>query len=134
MKRAETLFRALANEIRLRILNLLIERPLCVCEIVSILGMPYSRLSNHLSILKKVSLAEERKVGWWVQYSLRPVEARTARALLLKVVAGFRLQDALFRKDLKALRSDGLNRPPEEICRQMMCRRDSSAVRKKVKN
>lgn len=61
-------FKALADETRLRILNLLYKKELNVNEIVSILNMGQSRISRHLKILSDSSLIISRKDGLWVFY------------------------------------------------------------------
>jgi ArsR family transcriptional regulator len=61
-------FKALGDETRLRILNLLRLNELHVNEIVAILGMGQSRISRHLKILSEVSLITSRKDGLWVFY------------------------------------------------------------------
>jgi len=61
-------FKALADETRLRILNLLNGNELHVNEIVGILGMGQSRISRHLKILSDASLITSRKDGLWVFY------------------------------------------------------------------
>lgn len=61
-------FKALADETRLRIMNLLYKKELNVNEIVSILGMGQSRISRHLKILTDTSLVSFRKDGLWVFY------------------------------------------------------------------
>jgi ArsR family transcriptional regulator len=63
-----TYFKALADETRLRILNLLYKKELNVNEIVSILNMGQSRISRHLKILSDSSLIISRKDGLWVFY------------------------------------------------------------------
>lgn len=61
-------FKALSDETRLRIVNLLIKKELNVNEIVSILNMGQSRISRHLKILSDSSLINSRKDGLWVFY------------------------------------------------------------------
>ncbi len=61
-------FKALSDETRLRVLNLLYKKELNVNEIVSILNMGQSRISRHLKILSDTSLIFSRKDGLWVFY------------------------------------------------------------------
>lgn len=72
MQRAVELFKALGDETRLRILNLLTEREVCVCEIVEILKLGQSKVSRHLATLKHASLVDCRRDGMWVIYFLAP--------------------------------------------------------------
>ena len=64
------LFKALADETRLRILNLLCRRELCVCQIVEILDMGQSKVSRHLAHLRYAGLVNDRREGAWVYYAL----------------------------------------------------------------
>ncbi len=64
------IFKAAADPSRLRILKLLREGELCVCEIMTALDRPQSSTSHHLSILKDAGLIKERKVGKWSHYRL----------------------------------------------------------------
>ncbi len=64
------LFRALADPFRLKILALLAVQPLCVCVIRSVLEISDSRLSYHLSILKKAGLIAGEQSGTWIIYRL----------------------------------------------------------------
>ncbi|GAA5263214.1 ArsR/SmtB family transcription factor [Methanocalculus sp. MC3] len=67
---AASLFRALADPFRLKILALLAVQPLCVCVIRSVLEISDSRLSYHLSILKKAGLIAGGQSGTWIIYRL----------------------------------------------------------------
>jgi len=64
------LFKALADETRLRILSLLNMREMCVCEIMVALDLTQPTASHHLGILEKAGLIKDRKEGKWVFYSI----------------------------------------------------------------
>lgn len=64
------LLKALADETRIRILNLLREEKLCVCEMEVILGISQSNASRHLNKLKMAKIIVCEKKGQWVYYSL----------------------------------------------------------------
>jgi len=63
-------FKALSDDTRLRIVNLLLQREFCVCEIQDILRMSEPRISRHLKILKDAGLIECRKEGKWYFYKI----------------------------------------------------------------
>lgn len=63
-------FKALGDETRIRLLKLLQERELCVCELMQALNMTQSRVSRNLGILKNAGLVKDRRDGLWVHYSL----------------------------------------------------------------
>ena len=64
------LFKALGDETRLRILNLLLRGELCVCDIMKILEMGQSKVSRHLAYLRNAGLVTDRREGLWMHYSL----------------------------------------------------------------
>jgi len=64
------LFRALADQTRLRILNLVEHREVCVCQIVEALGLGQSKVSRHLAHLRNAGLVKDRRDGLWMYYSL----------------------------------------------------------------
>lgn len=63
-------FRALSEEMRLRIIMLLSHGDLCVCDIMDILNEPQSKVSRHLSYLKNSGLISGKRVGVWMHYAL----------------------------------------------------------------
>ena len=65
-----TIYKALGDENRLRILLMLKERPLCVCEIHEVLDIALSTISAHLKLMKNTGLIEDEKDGRWVIYRL----------------------------------------------------------------
>lgn len=64
------LFKVFGDSTRVRILYLLFESELCVCDIAQALGMQISAISHQLRILKQASLVKYRKSGKTVYYSL----------------------------------------------------------------
>ncbi|MFZ1386695.1 MAG: metalloregulator ArsR/SmtB family transcription factor [Thiolinea sp.] len=67
----ETFTKALADQTRLRILNLLAQKPeLCVCELTEALELAQPKISRHLAILREAGLLLDRKAGLWVHYRL----------------------------------------------------------------
>lgn len=66
----EECYKAFADKTRLRILALLRNEELCVCELVEILQMTQPAISQHLRKLKSAKLVKERRAGQWVFYSL----------------------------------------------------------------
>lgn len=64
------IFRALADQSRLRIVCLLLEGELCVCDLTAVLEMPQPTISRHMSTLKLAGLVNDRRAGKWVHYRL----------------------------------------------------------------
>ncbi|MGZ7043058.1 MAG: ArsR/SmtB family transcription factor [Methanobacterium sp.] len=63
-------FKAISDPTRLKILYLLQDGELCVCEIIAALEKPQSTISHHLSVLKNAKFIEGRKEGIWIHYKL----------------------------------------------------------------
>ena len=76
------LFKALADQTRLRILNLLSRRELCVCQIVEVLGIGQSKASRHLAHLRNAGLVADRREGLWMHYSLARPAGHIHRAVI----------------------------------------------------
>jgi ArsR family transcriptional regulator len=66
----ETLFKALADATRLRILGLLLTGEVCVCNIYESLKIPQPKASRHLAYLRRTRLVDTRRDGLWVHYRL----------------------------------------------------------------
>ena len=62
------IFKALADENRIRILNLLKNGELCVCDIEAVLGIKQSNASRHLNRLKTAEIIVSEKKSQWVYY------------------------------------------------------------------
>ncbi len=78
-----TVYAALADPTRLRILSLLGEQEICVCHIHASLDVPQPTASRHLAYLRKAGLVEARRDGIWMHYRL----ARIANPAVAAVVA-----------------------------------------------
>ena len=70
MKREAHIFKALSDETRLRILALLLDGELCVCEIIAALDLPQSTISRHLAYLRNSGWVSDRRQGVWMYYRL----------------------------------------------------------------
>lgn len=64
------IFKALADENRIRILNLLKNGELCVCDIEAVLGIKQSNASRHLNRMKTAEIIVSEKKSQWVYYRL----------------------------------------------------------------
>jgi ArsR family transcriptional regulator len=67
-----SILRVIADEKRLRILKLLTQQEMCVCDIVERLGLSQSLVSHHLGVLKQAGLVQDRRDAQWVYYSIDP--------------------------------------------------------------
>ncbi len=62
--------KALSDPNRVRVLKLLQEGELCVCEIQKVLGLAQSTVSRHMKLLEDSGLVDRRRQGSWILYSL----------------------------------------------------------------
>ncbi|NDC34606.1 MAG: ArsR family transcriptional regulator [Synechococcaceae bacterium WB9_2_112] len=79
---ARALLKALADPIRLQVVEALAGGERCVCELADALALAQPRLSFHLKVLKDAGLLEGRQQGRWTYYRLR-TEAISALRLWL---------------------------------------------------
>ncbi len=68
-KRSYTL-KALADPVRIKILHLLKNRPMCTCEIMVALDLTEANASHHLNLLERNDIVKSERMGKWVFYSL----------------------------------------------------------------
>ena len=83
---------------RLRILNLLREGPLCVCHLQEILGEAQVKTSKHLGYMRRLGLIAARRENNWTIYSL-PARPHPLLAENLKCLQDCRTEMRMFRKD-----------------------------------
>lgn len=76
------LFKALSDETRLRMVSLLLDGEMCVCEIVDGLGLTQSNASRHLNALKNAGILCSSRHAQWTYYRLSEVFSDENRALI----------------------------------------------------
>ena len=108
MRQLVNTFKALADETRLQMLGLLLERgELCVCEFVEVLGITQSKASRHLRHLVNAGLLADRREAVWVYFRIAEApDAAQARLLeaLPSMLAGHlpqELQDRLAQRNAR---------------------------------
>lgn len=102
MHKQVAILKALADETRLRILNLFIKtgQNLCVCELMVALKLPQYTISKALQILRTNNLLKYEKKGLWVYYKLNT--EITENKLIIKFLHSF-LQKDIFKQDEKRM-------------------------------
>jgi len=76
------IFAALADPTRLRLLNLMDGREVCVCYFAEILKQSQPKISRHLAYLRNAGIVSARREGKWMHYSItRPENAKVASVL-----------------------------------------------------
>lgn len=111
------IFKALADPTRLRILKMLNIKPLCVCEVMHVLGMAQSTTSKHLQVLLDAGFLETGHGGVWTIYSIAGEPKLPIIAQVLESIKNSKDTDRM-KADISAARKVDRNR----ICRQKMKR------------
>jgi ArsR family transcriptional regulator, arsenate/arsenite/antimonite-responsive transcriptional repressor len=87
--------RALADATRWRIVRLVLDDALCVCELADILEMPQSTISSHVQIIRKAGLLESEKCEKWTYFQIEPKH----RKLIATLEKFFEPDDAVLKTD-----------------------------------
>jgi ArsR family transcriptional regulator len=88
LRRLKEVFSAIADETRLRILNLVAKDELCACELMAALELTQPTTSHHLGILERSGLVTSRREGKWVFFRLADVKVETLLAKGIQIVRG----------------------------------------------
>jgi ArsR family transcriptional regulator len=96
--------KALADETRLRILNILLERECCVCEVMQALDISQSRASRNLGILQDAGFLTARRDGVWTVYSIDWQTANSQAASLAKLLRDSPIANELTAQDKERLK------------------------------
>ena len=96
------LFKALADETRLRIVALLAHGELCVCHLEAALGLPQPTASRHLSVLRNAGVVDTRREGSWIYYRLIEQSNPDCQQQLRTLTRAFAKRSVL-RQDIERL-------------------------------
>ena len=96
--------KALCDETRLRIVNVLLVRDCCVCEIMQALDISQSRASRNLGILQDSGFLRERRDGLWIVYSIDWETANRYAASLTKLLRDSPISNGILTQDKERLR------------------------------
>jgi ArsR family transcriptional regulator len=96
------LFAALADRTRLRLLNLMNGREVCVCYFVEILKQSQPKISRHLAYLRNAGIVSARREGKWMHYSIEWPTHRGAASILKATLTSFEA-DREMQSDLARL-------------------------------
>ena len=100
----DLLFKAFADQTRLRILNLLSMNSLCVNDIVKILNIHQPKISRHLTYLKYAGLVKSRRAGVRMYYELDKPKSGMKKTLLDHFNKGIFQEVGLMQNDLRRLK------------------------------
>ena len=99
------LMKALSDETRLRITNLLLERECCVCEVMQALGISQSRASRNLGILQDAGFLKARRDGAWMLYSVDWQTANRYVTALAELLRDFLVSNEVLAQDRERLKN-----------------------------
>ena len=98
----ESLFAALADRTRLRLLNLMRNDEICVCYFVEILRTNQPKISRHLAYLRRAGVVSARREGKWMHYRIvEPSDPHAAR--VMKELMGWLARDREMQRDRERL-------------------------------
>jgi ArsR family transcriptional regulator len=113
----DLLFRALADRTRLRLLNLIADKEICVCFFVEILGTSQPKISRHLAYLRRAGMVAARRQGRWMHYRLLAPRDAVASAILNETLAHLRQMPDM-QAELAKLETSCCNPNLSELPRQ----------------
>ena len=97
--------KALSDRTRLRILNLLLTRNCCVCEIMQALDISQSRASRNLGILQNAGFLKKSRDGLWINYSVDNETINSYATPLVKLLRNIPINHEVFNQDMERLAS-----------------------------
>lgn len=100
----DLLFRALADPTRLRLLNLIADREICVCYFVEILRISQPKVSRHLAYLRRAGIVASRREGKWMHYRLVSPKDEAAAGILRETLKHLQRTPEM-RRDISRLSS-----------------------------
>lgn len=136
----ETLFKALADATRLRILGLLLTGEVCVCHIHESLRIPQPRASRHLAYLRRAGLVATRRDGLWVHYRLAELPDPVLATIQQAVSHGLGHLDIVRRDAVRLEKKTGCclprseGRPARTCCADAGRRRAAVATAPRLEN
>jgi ArsR family transcriptional regulator len=111
----ESLFQALGDRTRLRLLNLVADGEVCVCFFVAVLGEPQPKISRHLGVLREAGLVAARRDGKWMHYRLTSPDG--IRTVVESVLSTLRSDPEMIRDRAALARACCSPRVPELLRR-----------------
>jgi len=112
MRELVKVFKALADKNRLRILKMLQQKKMCVCELAAALGITQPSVSRHLSLMKDAGLVSDHRNSPWIDYGLCEDKINQYAPVIQSYLKEWINDDLKVKEDLKKIKS--LRR--EDLC------------------
>lgn len=97
-------FKALSDETRLRILNIIVQKECCVCEVMQALDISQSRASRNLRILEDAGFLKSHREGAWVHYAMNEEPSGNFTLRVARLTAELSVKKSLFKADRARLK------------------------------
>jgi ArsR family transcriptional regulator len=94
------MLKALSDETRLRIINLVNDQELCVCDIMEVLSISQTKASRHLGVLRNSGLVKDRKDAQWSYYSMK---SNHLTDLINCLINSILREQSIYHEDLQKL-------------------------------
>lgn len=118
----ETLFKALADATRLRILGLLLTGEVCVCHIHESLRITQPKASRHLAYLRRAGLVDTRREGLWVNYRMAALPDPILAAIITAVRHALTHMNVVHRDAERLQKKTGCCLPePGDVAGEQCC-------------
>jgi len=105
IKKLVKIFKALSDSNRIRILKMLEQRRMCVCETTEVLKLASSTVSKHLSVLRDAELILDEKDGKWVNYYLNQDKSDDYVQKLLPLIKSWLPDDEMIKRDKEKVKT-----------------------------
>lgn len=109
------LFAALADVTRLRLLNLMNGREVCVCYFVGLLGQSQPKISRHLAYLRRTGIVAARREGRWMHYRIVPLADPALASILDAALASCAADPRMLADRARLERACCAGRPPRVL-------------------
>ncbi len=116
MERLARIYDMLSDKNRLRILKLLEQKPMCVCELTYVLGIRQPSVSRHLRKMKEAGLIDSRQDGIWSEYFINHRGDEYSR-VTMGILSGWINDDPVIVEDIKK---------SAQACREVLCNQQKS--------
>jgi len=89
MKQFIRIMKALSDPNRVRVIKILENKQLCVCELQDLIGLAQSTVSKHMKVLEEAGLVDYHKEGSWIIYRLTQGEESNYARVMLENIKGW---------------------------------------------
>jgi ArsR family transcriptional regulator len=106
MSEALRFFKVVSDTTRWRIVLLVLDRALCVCELADILRMPQSSVSSHVQVIRRAGLLESETCGKWTYFRIASAHVSILRLLMRRFPDDGRFAGDAFRAERRLARRE----------------------------